>query len=116
MRGLGDYREALKQYNRAIDGAWIQLQAFRMRQEKTPKGALGASSPGRVFPEDQQGEKEAGDALSFEECEARKEEGKALAQLERRITSQMLFTKLESDWVEAMALGCLVVFLVRAIY
>jgi hypothetical protein len=32
---------------------------------------------------------------------------KALAQLERRITSQMVFTKDESDCVDAMALGAL---------
>jgi hypothetical protein len=31
---------------------------------------------------------------------------KALAQLERRMMSQIDLTKAESDWVEAMALGC----------
>src|SRR5450830_1287083 len=35
---------------------------------------------------------------------------KALAQLERRMMSQMDLTKLDSDWVEAMALGALVFF------
>ena len=34
----------------------------------------------------------------------------ALAQLERRMTSQMALTKEDSDCVEAMDLGCLLAF------
>ena len=40
----------------------------------------------------------------------------ALAQFERRITSQILLTKVESDWVGTMTLGPLSVFLDRAMF